>query len=116
MICGSNTSLAGPLWLGRIHEPYVIGESLEHLPGNGRARKLLETCASEAEAPFYYDHHSICARLRITPSRIDRVIDLLREQGWKATRTNFSGIGIKTDATIRDVETAVSIASSSYNL
>jgi tRNA (guanine26-N2/guanine27-N2)-dimethyltransferase len=116
MICGSNTSLAGPLWLGRIHEPCVIDESLAHLPANGRASKLLETCVFEAEAPFYYDHHSICAHLRITPSRIDRVIDLLREQGWKATRTHFSGIGIKTDATIRDVEAAASIASSSHNL
>lgn len=107
-LCGCKTVLAGPLWLGRIQDPVTIRQAIASL-GNkfDRTARLLETCSSEVDAPFYYDHHSICERLRITPSKIDAVVDCLIASGWKASRTHFSGIGIKTDASIGDVEAAI---------
>ncbi|MCJ7443835.1 MAG: tRNA (guanine(10)-N(2))-dimethyltransferase [Methanotrichaceae archaeon] len=113
--CSSATVLAGPLWLGNIQERDFINQCLKHLKGMERATRLLETCASEDEVPFYYDHHSICDRLGLTPSKIDRVMDLLRESGWKVTRTHFAGLGIKTDAAINDVEAAIKAASLNHN-
>lgn len=114
--CGGKTVLAGPLWLGNIQEPYIIlqarailqaGEDLEDsYGGSSRAKKLLETCASEVDVPFYYDHHIICERLGITPGKVDVVVERLRAQGWRASRTHFSGIGIKTDALLHEVEEA----------
>lgn len=133
--CGAKTVLAGPLWLGGIREADIIAQAAAHLQGsaslqsgarldslqNGsslqdsprlqnrsspRAEKLLQLCASEVDVPFYYDHHSICERLRITPGRVDRVVEGLRANGWKASRTHFSGLGIKTDAPLRSVEEA----------
>jgi tRNA (guanine26-N2/guanine27-N2)-dimethyltransferase len=108
--CGGRTALAGPLWLGRIHEADVIRQGATALEGRGRAKRLLETCASEVSVPLYYDHHSICEKLKITPVRIDRVVDILRASGWQASRTHFSGVGIKTDACIFDVEKAAKAA------
>lgn len=109
--CGCRTMLAGPLWLGRIQEASAICSAIASLgDGNARALRLLETCASEVDTPLYYDHHSICERLKITPSKIDAVVDLLLASGWKASRTHFSGIGIKTDACISEVEAAVKSA------
>jgi tRNA (guanine26-N2/guanine27-N2)-dimethyltransferase len=107
--CGEKTVLAGPLWLGRIQEADVIlqaSANLEGSEGNSRAKKLLEACASELDVPFYYDHHRVCERLRITPGRIDSVVEHIRAQGWRASRTHFSGIGIKTDAPLCAVEEA----------
>lgn len=104
--CGEKTVLAGPLWLGRIQEADVILQARANLVDNSRAKKLLEACASEVDVPFYYDHHSICERLGITPGKIDRVVEHIRARGWRASRTHFSGIGIKTDAPLWAVEEA----------
>jgi len=105
--CSGKTTLAGPLWLGGIQEAQVIEKALGWEGLSPRARKLLSTCASEVEVPMYYDHHSICERLHITPGRIDDVIERLRESGHQASRTHFNGLGIKTDAGIAEVVAAI---------
>lgn len=106
--CGESTALAGPLWMGRIQEADSIHKAIAD-PGiqdNSRAKRLLETCASEVDVPFYYDHHIICERLGVTPGKIDDMVGHIRAQGFAASRTHFSGVGIKTDAPIGTVEEA----------
>jgi len=88
--CQGKTTLAGPLWLGRIQEPDVIARAITGLDGSARARRLLEICAGEASVPMYYDHHSICERLNITPGRIDSVVEQLGAWGYRASRTHFA--------------------------
>jgi tRNA (guanine26-N2/guanine27-N2)-dimethyltransferase len=103
--CGSPTILAGPLWLGQIQDSQVISRAASQISlQNKNSKKLLEVCGSEADLPLYYDHHRICRRLGITPKKADQVVDALREAGWRASRTHFTGVGIKTDADARDVE------------
>jgi tRNA (guanine26-N2/guanine27-N2)-dimethyltransferase len=105
VVCGSPTILAGPLWLGQIQDPQVISRAASQISlQNKNAKKLLEVCGSEADLPLYYDHHRICRRLGITPKKADQVVNALREAGWRASRTHFTGVGIKTDAEVRDVE------------
>lgn len=105
--CSGKTTLAGPLWLGRIQEPETIKRALSMESLSPRAQKILRACASEADVPMYYDHHSICERLHITPGKIDEAIKRLQESGHMASRTHFLGLGIKTDATMAQVEAAV---------
>ncbi len=105
--CSGKTKLAGPLWLGGIQEPDIIHSALACGFLSPRAEKLLHTCASEVEVPMYYDHHSICEKLNITPGKIEDVVERLRLMGRQASRTHFNGLGIKTDATIQEVEEAV---------
>jgi tRNA (guanine26-N2/guanine27-N2)-dimethyltransferase len=103
--CGYPTILAGPLWLGQIQDSEAINKAISQISlENKNAKKLLEVCSSEADMPMYYDHHRICRRLGITPKKVDQVVDALREAGWKASRTHFTGVGIKTDAEERDLE------------
>jgi len=102
--CRSPTTLAGPLWLGKIQEPEGITRSLEAVDLSERAKKILLTCAREVDIPFYYDHHRICEKLGITPGKIDDVILRLRSLGHQASRTHFTGLGIKTDASLLQVE------------
>ncbi|OPY54417.1 MAG: tRNA (guanine(26)-N(2))-dimethyltransferase [Methanosaeta sp. PtaU1.Bin112] len=105
--CSASTALAGPLWLGRIQETQVIEKALSWKGLSRRAIKILGTCSREIDAPMYYDHHSICERLRITPGKIDDTIKRLQESGYRASRTHFSGLGIKTDAMMPEVEAAI---------
>ncbi|HPT37116.1 MAG TPA: tRNA (guanine(10)-N(2))-dimethyltransferase [Methanothrix sp.] len=106
--CSGRTMLAGPLWLGRIQETETIKKVLlDGVDLSRRAQKILETCAREIEAPMYYDHHSICERLSLTPGKIDDAIKLLLDRGFQASRTHFSGLGIKTDACMSEVEEAI---------
>ena len=105
--CFGKTTLAGPLWLGEIQEAQVIEKASAWEGHSRRAKKLLGTCASEVEVPMYYDHHSICERLHITPGKIDDAIERLREGGHRASRTHFYGLGIKTDAGMTEVEAAI---------
>lgn len=102
--CRSSTALAGPLWLGRIKEPETILSALNAGDLGSRAEKILITCAKEVDVPMYYDHHSICKKLKITPGRIEDVILRLSSMGYQASRTHFTGLGIKTDATLSEVE------------
>ena len=101
--CGSMMYLAGPLWLGKIQDKGLVRRIAPSL-GERRARNLLEACASEEELPMYYDYHRICDRLGLTPKKTQAVVARLRASGWRASRTHFSGVGIKTDACIADLE------------
>ena len=106
--CGEATDLAGPLWLGPIHDSGLVESAIEKLvkmvDEDDRALKVLQMCRDEIVTPMYYDHHRICKRLRITPGRIEEVIEALRNAGFQASRTHFSGVGIKTDASIEALE------------
>ncbi|MCX6672239.1 MAG: tRNA (guanine(10)-N(2))-dimethyltransferase [Methanothrix sp.] len=105
--CFAKTTLAGPLWLGGIQESEIIEKAFAWVGLSRRAKKLLGTCAIEAEVPMYYDHHSICERLHITPGKIEDTLERLRENGHRASRTHFYGLGIKTDAAMGEVEAAI---------
>jgi len=105
--CRSRTVLAGPLWLGKIQDPDVITCALEAGDLGNRAKKILSTCAKEVDVPMYYDHHSICEKLRLTPGKIEDVISRLMSLGHQASRTHFTGLGIKTNATLPEIEEVV---------
>jgi tRNA (guanine26-N2/guanine27-N2)-dimethyltransferase len=103
-LCGGRAEVAGPLWLGPIQDRERIGKALTVLEGaqarSDRAVRLLQLCADEIDLPMYYDHHRICRRLKLAPGNADDLVERLRTSGWKASRTHFSGVGIKTDAPI----------------
>ncbi|HOT07326.1 MAG TPA: tRNA (guanine(10)-N(2))-dimethyltransferase [Methanotrichaceae archaeon] len=96
--CGGSTIPAGPLWLGKLHDRDTLQGALCGLDPDSRAAKILRSCQDELSLPMYYDHHSICQDLRIAPGRIEDVVASLHDCGFSASRTHFSGLGIKTDA------------------
>ncbi|MGB3943362.1 MAG: tRNA (guanine(10)-N(2))-dimethyltransferase [Methanothrix sp.] len=102
--CGEKAQVAGPLWIGQIQDREVIRTALAELQKSGarsdRAVRLLQLCADEIDEPMYYDHHRLCRRFKATPGTADDLVDRIRMIGWKASRTHFSGVGIKTDAPI----------------
>ncbi len=105
-VCGHATSLAGPLWLGMLHDSDFCGELLGELEKRGfkDALKLITTCRGELDIPMHYDYHKLCKSLGITAMPTDELILALKERGFQASRTHFSGISFKTDAGMEEIK------------
>ena len=105
-VCGSMKTPAGPLWLGRLHErdfcEQVICESGKR--GILKAEKLIALCRDELEVPFHFDYHKICKSLGVTAMRTDELVLALRDRGFMASRTHFSGVTFKTDAEMENIK------------
>ena len=68
---------------------------------------LLDTCRRELPTSSFYDYHHIAKLLRCSPPAIDEVLQRIRAAGYPATRTHFSGYGIKTEAPLDVIWDAV---------
>ena len=102
-ICGHRMQASGPMWLGRLYDQSfcesVISELIDR-ESDKHAIKLATICRNEIDVPTFYDQHLICRAVGISPVKIDGFIDLLRDAGFEASRTHFSGTAFKTDADI----------------
>lgn len=107
--CGEPTSLAGPLWLGRLHDREFCEQVLIEVKKRdfSGAEKLITLCRDELDIPMHYDYHKLCKSLGITAMPTDELILALRERGFQASRTHFTGISFKTDAGVEEVKTVV---------
>ena len=70
--------------------------------------KLLETCSGELPTSSHYDYHVLAKRLGCSPPDIMTVLERIRTEGYPATRTHFSGYGIKTEAPLDSIYSAIS--------
>ena len=110
----SGRKISGPLWLGPLKDALfcdaVISEA-EAMMLNKKedVKKLLSVCRAEADIPFFYDQHMLCEKLRISAPPIERFLEKLREAGYIATRTHFSGTSFKTDAPIGELLKILSV-------
>jgi tRNA (guanine26-N2/guanine27-N2)-dimethyltransferase len=110
--CGGTLQPIGPLWLGSIGNRETIRRMLEAVPGRELGTKkeivlLLETCGAELPTSSFYDYHHIAKLLRCSPPAIDIVLERIRASGYPATRTHFSGYGIRTEAPLEIIRNAV---------
>jgi tRNA (guanine26-N2/guanine27-N2)-dimethyltransferase len=110
--CGVPLRPIGPLWLGSIRNEDLLDRMRERFPGMelGTRRelgKLLDLCREELPTSSHYDYHRLAKFLRVSPPDINVVLERIRSQGYAATRTHFSGYGLKTDAPVGTVMGAV---------
>lgn len=108
-VCGHPASLAGPLWLGRLHDSEFCGLVLTEVKKRDfrGVEKLIAACRVEIDTPLHYDYHKLCKSLGITAMPTDELIIALRERGFQASRTHFTGISFKTNAKMEEVKTVV---------
>jgi tRNA (guanine26-N2/guanine27-N2)-dimethyltransferase len=102
-------SVMGPLWLGELFDRGLMdiitaefARRSEKGPGFHKAKKvakLLELMAEEAGMPaFFFELDAVARKTRSGPPRLMRTIEALREAGFRASRTHFSPMGFRTDA------------------
>jgi len=113
--CGELLQPIGPLWLGSIRNEDMVGLMQEAVSGRELGTKkdlvrLLSACRSELPTSSFYDYHHIAKLLECSPPNLEVVLERIRASGYPATRTHFSGYGIKTEAPLEAIRNAVRTA------
>ncbi|WP_407356280.1 tRNA (guanine(10)-N(2))-dimethyltransferase [Methanolobus sp. WCC5] len=108
-LCGETNNVAGPMWLGKLHDPGFCSEVIAELEVRNcgtrqSAIKMLEFCRDELDIPMFYDQHLLCKKMGVSASAIDVFIHELQSRGYLASRTHFSGTSFKTNAQVMDIE------------
>lgn len=94
----------GPLWLGPLGEPQVVGRLAPSSWTSIGAARLLSVLQDESGLPpFFVTTDELAALEHGSPPRLDRFLDGLRAIGYDARRTHFHPRGVKTDAPSADV-------------
>jgi len=87
-----------------MHDPAIVRSlvaSSWSLPSTAR---LLATLQAEADLPAYFvTTDELAAEARGSPPRVERFLDGLRSEGYRAARTHFHPRGICTDAPYDDL-------------
>jgi tRNA (guanine26-N2/guanine27-N2)-dimethyltransferase len=82
---------SGPLWIGKLYDQEIIKKlQLDD--------KFTEIIKKEFDNVGFFDIPSICKKEHIKAGKkIDLIIQQIKNKGYNATRTQFSGQGVKTD-------------------
>jgi tRNA (guanine26-N2/guanine27-N2)-dimethyltransferase len=111
VLCAAESVIAGPLWLGPLYDQSFCKGVLNNLE-NGvfgtkqQASKTVELCLNELDVVTFFDYHKLLKELKCPPIPIETLMSGLRNIGYQASRTHFSGTSVKTDAnvaTLKDV-------------
>ena len=70
--------------------------------------KLIDLCLKELPTSSHYDYHRLTKIVGCSPPGINAVIARIIASGYPATRTHFSGYGIKTGAPLHVIFDAIS--------
>jgi tRNA (guanine26-N2/guanine27-N2)-dimethyltransferase len=109
-VCGSMMRAAGPLWLGDLAEPGFCDEMLEIsersiVSSNRRLMEVIKLIRDEVGyTPGFYNVDGLCSRLGVQSLGLKDVMSALGEAGFKSTRTHIDKRGVKTDASVPDLE------------
>jgi len=111
--CGGTLIPVGPLYLGSIRNDDILQDMQRRIGERemGTAKDLhaiLPLCREELPTSSFYDYHRIAKAERVSPPDIGTVLERIRSEGYPATRTHFSGYGIKTEAPVTVINRAVS--------
>jgi tRNA (guanine26-N2/guanine27-N2)-dimethyltransferase len=107
--CGNRLVHAGPMWLGKLMDKAFVDEvagdlAVRNFKFKKQALALLYQCAEEAEGPpMFHDVHELARRTKHQPPKIAELIAKLKERGYFASRTHFSGTGFRTDAPMEEI-------------
>lgn len=109
-ICGSEMKAAGPLWLGDLAESSFCDEMsyLSERSLISSNRRLMDTISLVRDEigfpPGFYDIDRLCSKLGLPSKAANDVLSALRVAGFRSTRSHVDTRGIKTDATVSDIE------------
>ncbi len=104
----------GPLWMGPLLQAKVVQEvrSLvfsKPLGSKHQLWKLLSLLEDETEAPpFFYTVEDITSRLKRSMPPLNHFLEVLRLEGFFASRTHFTPTGFKTDAPWESIQDILS--------
>lgn len=91
--CNKQTEYAGPIWSGQLNETKLINKMIKNCDDE-KTQEFLKLIHSESKINTvgFYDMHKVAKKLKIDIPRMEIIFNKLN----KASRTHFSGYGIKT--------------------
>lgn len=109
--CSSlQTGVAGPLWIGTLFDSSFCEKSLytveeKMLGTHKRVTRIIRLALNEANMPpTYYNLHVLCDRMNVRVPPLEEVMKMLKENGFKVSRTHFSPVSIRTTARAEEVK------------
>ena len=112
-VCGEKLIHAGPLWLGKTQNDEFIKKMIDEtynkkINTKTEALKLLNSCLAESDAPItFYDIHTICKVLKVSAPKLDLIFESLKDKGFIAIKTHYNPLGLKTNASIKDIKRTI---------
>ncbi len=99
--CGHKYQIAGPLWLGELHDKKLLKNVARSKdPNLGRRHiTVLDRAIEEVGMPpTYYVVDNISKRSLVSSPRLSTLLKEVRDDGFKACRSSLHPRGIRTDA------------------
>lgn len=95
----------GPLWSGKLNDTELL-EKMHKKAIDKKIRDLLETLVQETrfKGLGFVNIHLFCKSHKIDVPRTDVLVDSLKSKGFFASRTHFDRLGLKTDATEKELK------------
>ena len=87
----------GPMWLGKLWDKSLAAKIHKQIKD-----KFTETIANEAKIEEhcdigFYDIHVFCKKNKLTIPRMDILIEKIKKNKYKVSRTHFSDYGIRSN-------------------
>ncbi len=98
--CGSKFRRFGPLWIGELEKKDFV----KKLGKEGEVGKLFKKIEEEIGTISHYDLHVIAKMIKISPPQLSKVLEVLKERGYLASKTRFGGTTFKTNADIFELK------------
>ena len=106
-LCKSKTSIAGPLWIGKIFDKEFVENMLQEIPNykvDKICEKTISKCVKESQMPAtYYTVDEIASKMKSSPPKLEVLIDNLQKNNFKSSVTAFCPTGFRTDAKINEI-------------
>ena len=108
--CGEKWKKGGPLWTGELNDQgWLQGmeEELEkglELGTERRLKKIVQRLKEETGmTALFYNVSNLADKINVSTIAMDEIINKLKEKGYKATRSHYSGEGLRTDAPVEEI-------------
>jgi len=104
--CHSKAHNAGPMWSGSLNDQEVL-EKLDDrglTVENYNFLRILREESSLDDGNIFIDIHNLYKKFVIgNVKKTDHIIELLKKEGFKASRSHFCQYGMRTDASVEEI-------------
>ncbi len=104
-ICGKRTEFC-EVYLGEIQNKEFLEKLVKELEKRMYVveKRFLEKVREEEPIPFYYDLHYLYKHMKKSSGeKIDKIVEKIRKEGYRASRTHFCPTGVKTDMPLQEL-------------
>ncbi len=95
--------MIGPVWLGPLHEHETVEKIVKNAEGYVDALKVLNKIAQEVDVVGFYPVDQLARLVHAKPISPPKLVERLRERGYRASLTHVDPTGVKTDAQLDEV-------------